>query len=154
MRCSGILLALFAASSLWACGEQYAQVPATTTPAAVEGRESQSQADPKGKVPKGAERAARVFLRAYLPYSYGRDGVENFGSVTPALRRQLQQQPPRPTAEMRKARPRVVDLRAMRVQRERVLLFADVEDGIQPYSLLLTLVRHGDGWVVADVVGA
>lgn len=154
MRLVALPVALVCSAGLWACGEQYVQAPATTTSAPVEGRESQPEADPKGKVSGGTERAARAFLRAYLPYSYGRGAGETFGGVTLALRRKLQQQPPRLTPEMRKARPRVVDLRATRVQRERVLLFADVEDGIQPYSLLLTLIRRGDGWVVADVVGA
>lgn len=151
MKSWTICAALLCSAGLWACGEQYVQRPATTP---VEGRESPPQSNPKGQqAPERAETAARVFLRGYLPYSYGRGSVEDFGPeiITPDLRQRFREQPPRPHSEARRAQPRVVAMRLARVRSDEVLLYADIEDGIAPYTLLLRLVRHLEGWAMAAV---
>jgi hypothetical protein len=148
------------------CGDEWetdrALNPKATTTAPVEGRErigGDGLTDQQHKAAEEAKRYAKRFLKDYLPYGYGRVTVEDFGAgiLTPGLRHKLREQPPRMIAGMEKARPELLALRVPGSgppKRDRVLLFADVEDGVSlPYSLLLTLVRHPDGWAVARVEG-
>jgi hypothetical protein len=152
------------------CGDEWqtdpALNPSLTTPApattrttgALEGVERVPGTDGSRGAPAGAERAARVFLRAYLLYGYGRGSMTAAGArmATPTLRRQLRDQPVRMTAEMRKAKPQLTGLRvpSAKPPKGQVLLYADIEDGVSPYTLLLTVVRHRGGWAVARVAGA
>lgn len=147
------------------CGDEWetnpalngsATTPAVTTTGPLEGQESLPATDEPRKVPAGAVRAARAFLRDYLPYGYGKGDGNGWKAATPAERKKLGGQPVRVTPDMRKARPELTGLRvpSTKPPKGQVLLYADVEDGVLPYTLLLTLVKHRGGWAVTEVVGA
>lgn len=99
-----------------------------------------------------AARAARAFLRGYLPYTYGQRRGSTIQAATRELRRELVRQPPRVSAERRQsARPRVQSLRTVELLRNRIYLIAQVNDGETVYTTTLTLVLRGDEWLVSEV---
>ena len=99
-----------------------------------------------------AKRAARRFLRGYLPYTYGRGGAARIRSVDPDLRESLAREPPRvPPSVARKARPRVTTVQAESIGRGRASALALVADGRRRYTVTLGLEREEGGWRVADI---
>src|SRR3954468_21008465 len=61
---------------------------------------------------RAAATAARVFLHAYLPYSYGRVDPDRIRGAAPRLVRALHDAPPRVPAAVTRARPRLVSVLA------------------------------------------
>ncbi len=98
-----------------------------------------------------AKRAARRFLRRYLPYAYGRSTALKLTAATPELRAQLSREQPRvPTAERRR-RARVDLLQSESATRERAELLAVVDDGARRYTVHLQLANTPTGWLVASL---
>jgi hypothetical protein len=154
------------ASGLWACGDGYvtgqATIPAITQPQTTANRAPAQSTDVGGRegteaakltptqqqAIRGAERAARRFLRGYLPYSYGRPN--EMRAATPELLQVLKDQRPRVPADQQDAKPRLLSLRTLGVTGTGVLLRARVADPSR-YVVDLTLVRRGDTWLVSEV---
>lgn len=128
---------------------------AGTNPTTAETDEAASALSPLQRdAQRRAERAARVFLRTYLPYSYGQRPGSAIRAATASLRRELARQPPRVSPALaQSARPRVRSLRATGVTRTRVYVLAQIDDGQRRgiYATLLTLQRHGSRWLVSEV---
>ena len=103
---------------------------------------------------RAAATAARVFMHAYLPYSYGRAGAARVSGAAPLLVRALRGAPPRVPAAVARARPRLVTVRAEAATGDRdVLIVAAVDDGRRRYDVRLT-VHHGAGrWFVTEISG-
>lgn len=98
-----------------------------------------------------AKRAARRFLRYYLPYAYGRSTAAKLTAATPELRVQLARERPRVPASERRRRARVELLQSESVTRERAELLAVVDDGARRYTLHLQLANTPTGWLVASL---
>jgi len=127
--------------------------PVTTTPGN-DAQESDPALSPaQREAQDGAERAARAFLRTFLPYSYGQRRASTIRAATPTLRRELARQPPRVAPELvANGRPRVVSLRASSTTRSRVYYLAQIDDGQSDiYGAALTVERRGDRWLVSQV---
>jgi hypothetical protein len=171
-------LALLAAAAVTAagCGDAYERgdagvytLPARTTapaPAAVvvaagsqrtdaSGTES-AEAPPANAVQRraaaAASHAARVFLRGYLPYSYGQASASAVHAADGTLRAELASRPPRvPAALERRARPRLERLELSSAGARAVYLLAHIDDGTAAYVALLTVKRAGARWIVTGV---
>ena len=107
---------------------------------------------------RAATRAARTFLRGYLPYSYGQHSPPAIHAASPALRRELAVSPPRVPAVLRRnARPRVTQIELVEIVGNRVFLSAQVDERRRDrphaprYALSLTVVDRGGRWVVTEV---
>jgi hypothetical protein len=102
---------------------------------------------------RGGERAARVFLAGYLPYTYAQRPGSQVRAVTGGLRRELVRRPPRVPPKLRRsARPRVRHVRVSGVTRDRVYVLAQVDDTQHPvYATTLTVARRGQRWLVSEV---
>jgi hypothetical protein len=101
-----------------------------------------------------AERAARAFLRTYLPYSYGQRPGSAIRAATASLRRELARQSPRVSPALaQSARPRVKSLRATGVTRTRVYVLAQIDDGQRRgiYATTLTVRLRAGHWLVSEV---
>ena len=99
-----------------------------------------------------ASHAARVFLRGYLPYSYGKAPAAAIDAVGAALRAELASRPPRvPAALARRARPRLERLQLSSAGARAVYLLAHIDDGAAAYVALLTVRRAGARWLVTGV---
>jgi hypothetical protein len=61
---------------------------------------------------RAAATAARVFVHAYLPYSYGRGGADRIQGAAWQLVRALREAPPRVPAAVARGRPRLVSVLA------------------------------------------
>jgi hypothetical protein len=103
---------------------------------------------------RAAATAARIFLHAYLPYSYGRVDADRIRGAARPLVRALREAPPRVPAAVARARPRLVSVLAQAAAGDRdVLIAAAVDDGRRRYDVRLT-VHHGtDRWVVTEISG-
>jgi hypothetical protein len=124
----------------------------STDSTGTENTEAPSLTDAQRRDVAGAQRAARIFLRGYLPYSYGQAPASRIRAVDPALQRGLAARPPRvPPALARKARPRVVRMQRSGVPDGAVLLIAQIDDGDGRYTTLLELRRAGSVWRVVRV---
>jgi hypothetical protein len=103
---------------------------------------------------RAAATVARIFLHAYLPYSYGRFAAGRIRGAARPLVRALRAAPPRVPAAVTRARPRLVSLLAQAVTGGRdVLVVAAVDDGRRRYDLRLTLHHGADRWVVTGISG-
>jgi hypothetical protein len=98
-----------------------------------------------------ARRAARRFLRGYLPYSYGHRRASSIAATTPGLRAQLARERPRVPSAERRRHPRVELLQTDGVNRERAALLALVRDGKRRYSVGLQLANTPAGWLVTGL---
>jgi hypothetical protein len=103
---------------------------------------------------RAAATAARVFLRAYLPYSYGRDDANRIRGAAPALVRALRGAPPRVPAAVARAHPRLLSVLASAATSQRdVLIVAAIDDGRRRYDVRLTVHHGADRWVVTEIRG-
>jgi hypothetical protein len=165
------LLALVAAG----CGDAYQQgagvytitgstttqqpaVPAAPLPAptpdadAAESSEAAAPTRAERAGVRAASRAARSFLRGYLPYSYARADANAIRAITPGLRRELARRPPRvPASLARRARPRLIRLQPSSTGSGAVFLLAHIQDGVSDYVTLLTVTRQRERWLVTRV---
>lgn len=98
-----------------------------------------------------SKRAARRFLKRYLPYAYGRASAEDLAAATPELREQLARERPRVPASERRRRARVELLQSDSVTRERAELLAVIEDGARRYTIDLQLANTSAGWLVISL---
>jgi hypothetical protein len=103
---------------------------------------------------RAAATAARVFLHAYLPYSYGRVDADRIRGAAPPLARALDDAPPRVPAAVARARPRLLSVLPEAATCDRdVLIVAAVDDGRRRYDVRLTLHHDADRWVVTEISG-
>jgi hypothetical protein len=103
---------------------------------------------------RAAATAARVFLHAYLPYSYGRVDADRIRGAARPLVRALRDAPPRVPAVVARARPRLVSVLAEAATGDRdVLIVAAVDDGRRRYDVRLTVHHGADRWVVTEISG-
>jgi hypothetical protein len=103
---------------------------------------------------RAAATAARVFLHAYLPYSYGRLDADRIRGAAPSLVRALHDAPPRVPAGVAKARPRLVSVLPEAATGDRdVLIVAAVDDGRRRYDVRLNVRHDADRWVVTEISG-
>src|SRR5262245_1808507 len=80
------------------------------TPARTSRREREPRLAPAvaSREGRSATIAARVFLRGYLPYSYGRVDADRVRGAAPSLVRVLREAPPRVAAGVARSRPRLL----------------------------------------------
>jgi hypothetical protein len=95
-----------------------------------------------------SKRAARRFLKRYLPFAYGRSSATKLTAATPELRAQLARERPRVPATERRRRARVELLQSDSVTRERAELLAVITDGARRYTVHLQLANTPTGWLV------
>lgn len=132
--------------------EQSADGDQTPEPGEERGSGGEDRYQPTSSEVADAKRAARRFLRGYLPYTYGRGGAARIRSVDPDLRASLAREPPRvPSSVARKARPRVTTVQAESIGRGRASALALVADGRRRYTVTLGLEREEGEWRVADI---
>lgn len=117
-----------------------------------EGRLDPAQAASTSEV-AAARRAARRFLRGYLPYTYGRGSPSSIAPASPRLLQRLAQSRPRVPARERGRRARIVVLQPNGAGRVRAGMIALVDDGARRYTVGLELERRRSGWLVTDVGG-
>lgn len=98
-----------------------------------------------------ATAAAREFLSGYVPYMYGRYPAQRIRRTRAGMRRKLEREAPRVTADMARARPELRALDLSGFQRGRVILLARVADGRTTYPVVLTLQRVHGRWIVIEV---
>jgi hypothetical protein len=126
-------------------------IPSQTPVAASEkGRPAASSAGSRADVAT-AKRAARQFVSAYLPYSYGHGRPTRIPAATAALSRRLTRARPRVPARERRLHPRLVLLQSDAVGHRHAQLLALIDDGARRYTLQLELSRSRGSWTVADV---
>jgi len=131
-----------------------APAPQPRRPAGAASALSPSQATAR----RAATRAARTFLRGYLPYSYGQHSALVMRAASPALRRELAVSPPRVPALLRRnARPRVTQVQLVEIVGNCVFLSAQVDERRRDrphaprYALSLTVVHRDRRWAVTEV---
>ncbi len=98
----------------------------------------------------GAEAAARLFLRGYLPWLYGQAPLQTVAGATHELLASLKAHPPRVPLTMRSLRPKVEAIAMQRRGRGWQAL-PSISDGRETYELVLTITRTHDGWLVTQV---
>jgi hypothetical protein len=100
-----------------------------------------------------ADLVAGRFLDTYLPFAYGRTGVEAVMAIVPELRGQLIAEHAPLTPAERRRQPRVVSLRLVGMVPGFALATASVNDGgIAAYRLRFTLQKRAAGWSVTRVL--
>lgn len=110
----------------------------------VEGSDASTRA-----APEPVQRAARRFLKGYLAYLYGRGDADEIDPASPALERRLQRERLRVSPATRRRDPRIADVGARRLERDRYLVTATIADGgVADYPVELTLARRSGEWVV------
>ncbi len=104
--------------------------------------------------PADAAQDARVFLRGYLAYLYGRAPARAIRGATPPLVRRLERERPRVSPATRARHPRIVALTARRIAGGRVAATATIADGgVARYPILVVLTRHRGRWQATDLSG-
>lgn len=98
----------------------------------------------------GAERAARRFLRGYLPWLYGQAPRRTIIAATRRLLGGLAAQPPRIPPTMRALVPKVAAIAMQRCGHAWQAL-PNITDGQETYELALTLTQIHDRWLVSHV---
>ena len=100
-----------------------------------------------------AKRAARAFLRAYLPLTGGRGDVDDLTHLSDDLRAELTRSPPRPASTWAPDRrpPEVQSMQVTGSSPERLGLLVLAVDGDLPISFGLGLARYAEGWLVTDL---
>jgi hypothetical protein len=105
-------------------------------------------APPRGSA--GAEDAARLFLRGYLPWLYGQAPLRAIAGATSGLLAGLKAHPPRIPPTMQALRPRVAAI-AMQRRGRFWLALPNISDGHETYELVLTVARTHGRWLVNNV---
>lgn len=122
------------------------QAPAPAAPA------SPGAGRPGGVASREAESTARRFLEGYLAYLYGRGPVSAIRGATHELAGRLRRARPRISPATRRRRPRVIELSAQALGRNRELVVAQIADGdIAQYPIELVLEHQSGRWLVARV---
>lgn len=117
-------------------------------------REAKSPPAVAPRMARAATAAARAFLDGYLPYSYGRSVAGRIRAAAGRLLRELEASPPRVSATVARARPRLIYVRARAATSDLdVELLAVVEDGRRRYRIPLAVRHTGHRWIVTAVRG-
>jgi hypothetical protein len=103
---------------------------------------------------RAAVAAARAFLEGYLPYSYGRAKARRIRAAAAPLLREFETAPPRVPANVTRARPMLVSVRAETTTGgSDVDVVALVDDGRRRYRIPLAVRDTGRRWVVTAISG-
>ena len=107
-----------------------------------------SPAPPPGSA--GAQDAARLFLRGYLPWLYGHTPIRTITATTSELLADLKAPPPRVPPTMQSLRPKVA---AIEMQRHGGgwQALPNVNDGHETYELVLTIAHTRGRWLVTNI---
>jgi hypothetical protein len=109
---------------------------------------------PARRVPEGVERAARRFLRAYMPFLYGRGPARAIQPTTAELRARLTRSRVRVPPAARHRHPHVEALRLRAAAAGRFAVSARIEDGGPARYPIELAVAHRDGrWRVVEAGG-
>jgi hypothetical protein len=101
-----------------------------------------------------ARDAARLFLRGYLPFLYGRAPARRIKNVTARVRASLARGHSRSSPARRGRRARVVGIRLVGQSRRTAIATATIDDrSAARYRLTFTLARHGPRWLVSELGG-
>jgi AcrR family transcriptional regulator len=103
---------------------------------------------PRGSA--GADDAARLFLRGYLPWLYGQAPLRAITAATSGLLADLKAHPPRIPPTMQALRPKVVAI-AMQRRAHGWQAFPNISDGHETYELVLTIAQTRGRWLVSNV---
>jgi len=98
----------------------------------------------------GAQDAARLFLRGYLPWLYGHAPLRKITGVTSRLLASLKTHPPRVPPTIQSLRPKVAALAMQRRDRS-WQAFPNINDGRETYELVLTVAQTRRRWLVSNV---
>ena len=98
----------------------------------------------------GAESAARVFLRGYLPWLYGHAPLSAITAATSGLLAGLKAHPPRIPPTMPALRPKVAAI-AMQRRAYGWQGLPNISDGHETYELVLTVAQTRGRWLVNNV---
>ena len=107
-----------------------------------------SSAAPPGSA--GAQDAARLFLRGYLPWLYGQAPLRAITRATSGLLADLKAHPPRIPPTMQALRPKVAAIALQRRDHGWQAL-PNISDGHETYELVLTIVQERGRWLVSNV---
>jgi len=107
-----------------------------------------SSSPPPGSA--GAQDAARLFLRGYLPWLYGHAPLRKITGVTSRLLASLKTHPPRVPPTIQSLRPKVAALAMQRRDRS-WQAFPNINDGRETYELVLTVAQTRRRWLVSNV---
>ena len=105
-------------------------------------------APPRGSA--GAENAARLFLRGYLPWLYGQAPLRAITAATSGLLADLKAHPPRIPPTMQALRPKVAAI-AMQRRGHGWQALPNISDGHETYELVLTVAQTRGRWLVSNV---
>jgi hypothetical protein len=98
----------------------------------------------------GAEDAARLFLRSYLPWLYGHAPLRAIAGATSGLLANLKAHPPRIPPTMQSLRPMVAAI-AMQRHGHGWQALPNINDGHETYELVLTVAHTRGRWLVNNV---
>jgi hypothetical protein len=101
-----------------------------------------------------ARSAARLFLRGYLPFLYGRAPARRIKNITARVRASIVRGHSRSSPARRGRRARVVGIRLVGQSPRAAIATATLDDhGAARYRLTFTLVRPGARWLVGELGG-
>ena len=98
----------------------------------------------------GAQDAARMFLRGYLPWLYGQAPLSAVRTATGGLLAGFKAHPPRVPPTMQSLQPRVAAIAMQRRGRGWQAL-PNINDGHETYELVLTVAQTHGRWLVSNV---
>jgi len=98
----------------------------------------------------GAQDAARLFLRGYLPWLYGQAPLRAITRATSGLLADLKAHPPRIPPTMQALRPKVAAI-ALQRHGHGWQELPNISDGHETYELVLTIAHTGGRWLVNNV---
>ena len=98
----------------------------------------------------GAQTAARLFLRGYLPWLYGHASLHAITAATTGLLADLRGHPPRVPSTMQSLRPKIAAIAMQRHSRGWQAL-PNIGDGHETYELSLTIAHTHGKWLVTNV---
>lgn len=98
-----------------------------------------------------ARRAARRFLSAYLPFTYGHGSARRIPAATHALRTSLLR--PRVPPTVARLHPRVKHLEAESASATEATVVASVSDGERVYAVSVAMTRGAHGWRASGLRG-
>ena len=160
MKTAGVALAvLLAALLVWVVArprpEEVRQRDATPavqlSPPVVGNARPRPRVSPTPRLER-ARSAARLFLRGYLPFLYGRGPVRRIKNITARVRASLSRGHSRSSPARRGRRARLVGLRLVGQSQRTAIGTATIDDrSVARYRLTFTLVRHGPRWLVSEL---
>jgi hypothetical protein len=99
----------------------------------------------------GAQDAARLFLRGYLPWLYGHAPLRTITGATSRLLASLKTHPPRVPPTIQSLRPKVAAIAMQRRDGRSWQALPNINDGRETYELVLTVAQTRGRWLVSNV---